>query len=114
MEASTAQRLGRLTQQLSNGGSQQAPLATCLPCGGEAASATGGYYNGTLPPPTDHWSRTLPKVELHQHMDSSAGYRTLQAAIPSLTPEDFERRFVCPADLVSTAGGGRQCKQSPP
>lgn len=38
--------------------------------------------------------RSLPKVELHLHLDCSAGLRTLRAANPTLTEEQFKDRFV--------------------
>lgn len=42
----------------------------------------------------------LPKVELHVHLDCSAGYRTLREAIPGLTEIRFRDRFVPPSNLT--------------
>jgi adenosine deaminase len=48
----------------------------------------------------DDWIRSLPKVELHLHLDCSAGLRTLRTANPSLTAGQFEDRFVPPARIA--------------
>ena len=40
--------------------------------------------------------RTLPKVELHLHLDCCLSYEVVQRLAPDVTPEAFARDFIAP------------------
>jgi adenosine deaminase len=45
----------------------------------------------------------LPKVELHSHLDCCLSYRAAHRIDPSITPDDYARRFVAPPRCDSLA-----------
>lgn len=47
--------------------------------------------------------RTLPKVELHLHLDCSLSYKAVSRLVPGVTPEDYARDYVAPARCTSLA-----------
>jgi adenosine deaminase len=56
--------------------------------------------------------RSLPKIELHLHLDCSLSYQAVSALAPSVTPEEYEIDYVAPgrcanlADFLSRAPKG--------
>ena len=54
-----------------------------------------------LPPQLD--LRSLPKIELHLHLDCSLSYRTVSALAPSVTREEYERDYIAPARCANLA-----------
>ena len=40
--------------------------------------------------------RTLPKIELHLHLDCCLSYDVVQRLAPDVTPEAFARDFIAP------------------
>ena len=46
---------------------------------------------------------SLPKIELHLHLDCSMSYRAVSALSPSVTIEDYEKEFVAPAKCSNLA-----------
>jgi adenosine deaminase len=47
--------------------------------------------------------RTLPKVELHLHLDCSLSYKAVSRLVPGVTPSDYQRDYVGPARCTSLA-----------
>lgn len=45
----------------------------------------------------------LPKVELHLHLDCSLSYRVVSRLAPTVTLEEYEKRFVAPAKCANLA-----------
>lgn len=45
------------------------------------------------------WS-TLPKVELHLHLDCSLSYEVVSKIDPSVTHEDYRTNFIAPEKCV--------------
>ncbi|MBI2682883.1 MAG: adenosine deaminase [Acidobacteriales bacterium] len=62
--------------------------------------------------------QTLPKVELHLHLDCSLSYDVVRRLDPSVAPERFRREFVAPAgcnnlrDYIRCAQAGIRLMQS--
>lgn len=44
---------------------------------------------------------TLPKVELHLHLDCSLSYKVVQRIDPSVTEEDYVRDFIAPQKCIN-------------
>lgn len=61
---------------------------------------------------------SLPKIELHLHLDCSVSFKVASTLRPSLTPEQFQRDFVAPdkcsslADVLTRAVPGFEIMQS--
>lgn len=55
--------------------------------------------------------RTLPKIELHLHLDCCLSYEVVRRLAPEVTPEAFARDFVAPPKCQKTnkyvPNGGR-------
>ncbi len=47
--------------------------------------------------------KSLPKIELHLHLDCSLSYSVVQALAPSITREEFQRNFIAPAKCTNLA-----------
>ena len=47
--------------------------------------------------------RSLPKVELHLHLDCSLSYAAVSRLSPGVTPEEYAREFVAPARCANLA-----------
>jgi len=47
--------------------------------------------------------RTLPKIELHLHLDCSLSYDAVAALDPRVTREEYERDFIAPAKCANLA-----------
>jgi adenosine deaminase len=47
--------------------------------------------------------KSLPKIELHLHLDCSLSYTVVQAIDPSVTREEYEHNFIAPAKCTSLA-----------
>src|SRR5271165_5786575 len=47
--------------------------------------------------------RSLPKIELHLHLDCSLSYRAVSALAPSVTPEEYQRDYIAPARCANLA-----------
>jgi adenosine deaminase len=47
--------------------------------------------------------RSLPKIELHLHLDCSLSYRAVSALAPSVTREEYERDYIAPARCANLA-----------
>ncbi len=47
--------------------------------------------------------RSLPKTELHLHLDCSLSYEVVSRIAPSITRDAYTRDFVCPAKCTSLA-----------
>lgn len=47
--------------------------------------------------------RSLPKIELHLHLDCSLSYEAVSHLAPSITREKYNREFVAPAKCVNLA-----------
>jgi adenosine deaminase len=64
--------------------------------------------------------RTLPKTELHLHLDCSLSYAVACELDPALTAEEYRRRFIAPAkcrtlaEFLETAPSGFRLMQSEP
>ena len=62
--------------------------------------------------------RSLPKIELHLHLDCSLSYAAVSRLAPQVTAEEYAREFVAPArctnlaDFLSRAPKGFQLMQS--
>src|SRR3974390_1637808 len=62
--------------------------------------------------------RSLPKIELHLHLDCSLSFQAVSALAPSVTPEEYERDYVAPArcanlaDFLSRAPKGLRLMQN--
>ncbi len=62
--------------------------------------------------------RSLPKIELHLHLDCSLSYRAVSALAPSVTRDEYQRDYIAPArcanlaDFLSHAPKGFQLMQS--
>jgi adenosine deaminase len=62
--------------------------------------------------------RSLPKIELHLHLDCSLSYQAVSALAPSVTREEYQRDYIAPArcanlaDFLSRAPKGFQLMQS--
>ena len=62
--------------------------------------------------------RSLPKIELHLHLDCSLSYRAVSALAPSVTREEYLRDYIAPArcanlaDFLSRAPMGFRLMQS--
>ena len=41
--------------------------------------------------------RSLPKIELHLHLDCSLSYRAVSTLAPSVTREEYQRDYIAPA-----------------
>lgn len=48
-------------------------------------------------------TRTLPKIELHSHLDCCLSYEAVHAIDPSISRDDYDRDFVAPAKCESLA-----------
>jgi adenosine deaminase len=48
-------------------------------------------------------ARSLPKVELHLHLDCSLSYKAVSALEPSVTREEYQRDYIAPARCASLA-----------
>jgi adenosine deaminase len=46
---------------------------------------------------------TLPKVELHLHLDCSLSYDVVAAIKPSVTPEEYREKFIAPPKCIDLA-----------
>jgi adenosine deaminase len=47
--------------------------------------------------------RSLPKIELHLHLDCSLSYRAVSALAPSVTREEYQRDYIAPARCANLA-----------
>jgi adenosine deaminase len=47
--------------------------------------------------------RSLPKIELHLHLDCSLSYQAVSALAPSVTPEEYQRDYIAPARCANLA-----------
>ena len=47
--------------------------------------------------------RSLPKIELHLHLDCSLSYRAVSTLDPSVTREEYERDYIAPARCANLA-----------
>src|SRR5436853_125255 len=47
--------------------------------------------------------KSLPKIELHLHLDCSLSYTVVQAIDPSVTREEYEHNFIAPVKCTSLA-----------
>jgi adenosine deaminase len=47
--------------------------------------------------------RSLPKIELHLHLDCSLSYQAVSALAPSVTREEYERDYIAPARCANLA-----------
>src|SRR5580704_7802564 len=47
--------------------------------------------------------RSLPKIELHLHLDCSLSYGAVSALAPSVTYEEYQRDYVAPARCANLA-----------
>jgi adenosine deaminase len=62
--------------------------------------------------------RSLPKIEMHLHLDCSLSYQAVSALAPSVTREEYQRDYIAPArcanlaDFLSRAPKGFQLMQS--
>jgi adenosine deaminase len=62
--------------------------------------------------------RSLPKIEMHLHLDCSLSYQAVSALAPSVTREEYQREYIAPArcanlaDFLSRAPKGFQLMQS--
>jgi adenosine deaminase len=62
--------------------------------------------------------RSLPKIELHLHLDCSLSYQAVSALAPSVTREEYQREYIAPArcanlaDFLSRAPKGFQLMQT--
>jgi adenosine deaminase len=62
--------------------------------------------------------RSLPKVELHLHLDCSLSYRAVSELAPSVTREEYDRDYIAPghcanlADFLSRAPKGFRLMQT--
>jgi adenosine deaminase len=45
--------------------------------------------------------RSLPKIELHLHLDCSLSYNVVQAMAPSITREEYQQNFIAPAKCTN-------------
>ena len=83
------------------------PIWLCLVCIGLTANAQ------TMDIPS------LPKVELHLHLDCSLSYTVVHKLDPAITPEDYQQQFIAPvrctnlADYISRADREIDLMQTP-
>src|SRR3984957_3241166 len=56
---------------------------------------------GTNPGQMDF--RSLPKIELHLHLDCSLSYRAVSTLAPSVTREEYQRDYIAPARCANLA-----------
>src|SRR5579863_6476556 len=62
--------------------------------------------------------RSLPKIELHLHLDCSLSYQAVSRLAPSVTREEYQRDYIAPArcanlaDFLSRAPKGFQLMQT--
>jgi len=47
--------------------------------------------------------RSLPKIELHLHLDCSLSYRAVSTLAPSVTRQEYERDYIAPARCANLA-----------
>src|SRR5271169_92106 len=47
--------------------------------------------------------RSLPKIELHLHLDCSLSYRAVSTLAPSVTREEYQRDYIAPARCANLA-----------
>src|SRR5690349_15440421 len=47
--------------------------------------------------------RTLPKIELHLHLDCSLSYQAVSTLAPSVTREEYRRDYIAPARCANLA-----------
>jgi adenosine deaminase len=47
--------------------------------------------------------RSLPKIELHLHLDCSLSFQAVSALTPSVTREEYERDYIAPARCANLA-----------
>jgi adenosine deaminase len=47
--------------------------------------------------------RSLPKIELHLHLDCSLSYHAVSALAPSVTREEYQRDYIAPARCANLA-----------
>ena len=47
--------------------------------------------------------RSLPKIELHLHLDCSLSYQAVSALAPSVTREEYQREYIAPARCANLA-----------
>jgi adenosine deaminase len=47
--------------------------------------------------------RSLPKVELHLHLDCSLSYQAVSTLAPSVTREEYQRNYIAPARCANLA-----------
>ena len=47
--------------------------------------------------------RSLPKIELHLHLDCSLSYQAVSALAPSVTREEYQRDYIAPARCTNLA-----------
>lgn len=47
--------------------------------------------------------QSLPKVELHLHLDCSLSYQAVSRLAPSVTPEEYQREYVAPSRCTNLA-----------
>ncbi|MEO8108922.1 MAG: adenosine deaminase [Ginsengibacter sp.] len=49
------------------------------------------------------WIKSLPKVELHLHLDCSMSYAVVKKINPSITEDEYLREFIAPAKCTNLA-----------
>src|SRR5260370_1074340 len=47
--------------------------------------------------------RSLPKIELHLHLDCSLSYQAVATLAPSVTREEYQRDYIAPARCANLA-----------
>src|ERR1700733_4715553 len=47
--------------------------------------------------------QSLPKIELHLHLDCSLSYRAVSTLAPSVTRQEYERDYIAPARCANLA-----------
>src|SRR5580693_8018263 len=47
--------------------------------------------------------RSLPKIELHLHLDCSLSFQAVSTLVPSLTREEYQRDYIAPARCANLA-----------
>src|ERR1700688_123393 len=47
--------------------------------------------------------RSLPKIELHLHLDCSLSYQAVSTLAPSVTREEYQRDYIAPARCANLA-----------
>src|SRR5579872_3895147 len=47
--------------------------------------------------------RSLPKIELHLHLDCSLSYQAVSSLAPAVTREEYQRDYIAPARCANLA-----------